>query len=44
MWAENNADGKGATFAFWLPLEKEHEEGPLIDMGGNNMAAANNTF
>jgi signal transduction histidine kinase len=44
MWAENNADGKGATFAFWLPLEKEHEEGPLIDMAGNNMAAANNTL
>jgi two-component system, OmpR family, sensor histidine kinase VicK len=20
MWAENNADGKGATFAFALPL------------------------
>jgi signal transduction histidine kinase len=44
MWAENNANGKGATFAFWLPLEKEHEEGPLIDMAGNNMAAANNTL
>jgi signal transduction histidine kinase len=22
MWAENNADGKGATFAFNLPLSK----------------------
>ena len=22
MWAENNADGKGATFAFSLPLSK----------------------
>jgi signal transduction histidine kinase len=27
MWAENNADGKGATFAFSLPLSKEHEPG-----------------
>ena len=26
MWAENNADGKGATFAFTLPLEKKHSE------------------
>ncbi|MDP8887910.1 MAG: sensor histidine kinase [Thermoproteota archaeon] len=26
MWAENNADGKGATFAFTLPLEKSHPE------------------
>ena len=26
MWAENNADGKGATFAFTLPLEKRHPE------------------
>lgn len=28
MWAENNADGKGATFAFTLPLEKKHSEDP----------------
>jgi signal transduction histidine kinase len=26
MWAENNADGKGATFTFTLPLEKRHPE------------------
>ncbi|HJU84931.1 MAG TPA: sensor histidine kinase [Nitrososphaeraceae archaeon] len=26
MWAENNADGKGATFTFTLPLEKRHTE------------------
>jgi signal transduction histidine kinase len=26
MWAENNADGKGATFTFTLPLEKSHQE------------------
>jgi signal transduction histidine kinase len=26
MWAENNADGKGATFAFTLPIEKTHQE------------------
>ena len=26
MWAENNADGKGATLAFRLPLEKRHQE------------------
>jgi signal transduction histidine kinase len=24
MWAENNADGKGATFTFTLPLEKRN--------------------
>lgn len=28
MWAENNADGKGATFAFTLPLEKKYSEDP----------------
>jgi signal transduction histidine kinase len=27
MWAENNADGKGATFTFTLPIEKSHQEG-----------------
>jgi signal transduction histidine kinase len=26
MWAENNADGKGATFTFTLPIEKKHQE------------------
>jgi signal transduction histidine kinase len=26
MWAENNVDGKGATFTFTLPLEKPHLE------------------
>jgi signal transduction histidine kinase len=26
MWAENNADGKGTTFTFTLPLEKRHQE------------------
>ena len=26
MWAENNVDGKGATFTFTLPLEKPHPE------------------
>jgi signal transduction histidine kinase len=26
MWAENNADGKGATFTFTLPIEKTHQE------------------
>jgi signal transduction histidine kinase len=26
MWAENNADGKGATFTFTLPVEKRHQE------------------
>ena len=28
MWAENNSDGKGATFTFTLPLEKSHQEEP----------------
>jgi signal transduction histidine kinase len=23
IWAENNSDGKGATFAFWLPIAEE---------------------
>ncbi|HEX6283080.1 MAG TPA: HAMP domain-containing sensor histidine kinase, partial [Nitrososphaera sp.] len=26
MWAENNTDGKGATFTFTLPIEKRHQE------------------
>jgi signal transduction histidine kinase len=26
MWAENNADGKGATFSFTLPLSKQEQE------------------
>ncbi len=26
MWAENNADGKGATFTFTLLIEKKHQE------------------
>jgi signal transduction histidine kinase len=28
MWAENNSDGKGATFTFTLPLEKRYQEEP----------------
>jgi signal transduction histidine kinase len=28
MWAENNSDGKGATFTFTLPLEKSDQEEP----------------
>jgi signal transduction histidine kinase len=26
MWAENNADGKGATFSFSLPLTKQEQQ------------------
>jgi signal transduction histidine kinase len=26
IWGENNKDGKGATFAFTLPIQKPHEE------------------
>ncbi len=26
IWAENNKDGKGATFAFTLPIQKPHQE------------------
>ncbi len=26
IWAENNKDGKGATFAFSLPLMKENNK------------------
>ena len=30
MWAENNPDGKGATFAFSLPLseQQQHQQYP----------------
>jgi two-component system, OmpR family, sensor histidine kinase VicK len=26
IWAENNIDGKGATFAFTLPIQKPHQQ------------------
>jgi two-component system, OmpR family, sensor histidine kinase VicK len=26
IWAENNTDGKGATFTFTLPIQKQHQE------------------
>jgi signal transduction histidine kinase len=26
IWAENNTDGKGATFSFTLPIQKPHQE------------------
>ena len=26
IWAENNSDGRGATFAFTLPIQKPHQE------------------
>ena len=26
IWAENNSDGRGATFTFTLPIEKPHQE------------------
>ena len=26
IWAENNTDGKGATFTFTLPIQKPHQE------------------
>jgi signal transduction histidine kinase len=29
MWAENNADGKGATFSFTLPLSKQEQQQQL---------------
>lgn len=29
MWAENNTDGKGATFTFTLPIQKPHQEQQL---------------
>jgi two-component system, OmpR family, sensor histidine kinase VicK len=29
IWAENNTDGKGATFAFTLPIHKPHQEQQL---------------
>lgn len=29
MWAENNADGKGATFTFTLPIEKRQQQEEL---------------
>jgi two-component system sensor histidine kinase VicK len=28
IWAENNNDGKGATFTFTLPIQKPHQEQP----------------
>jgi nitrogen-specific signal transduction histidine kinase len=29
IWAENNKDGKGATFSFTLPIQKPHQEQQL---------------
>jgi nitrogen-specific signal transduction histidine kinase len=29
IWAENNIDGKGATFTFTLPIQKPHQEQQL---------------
>jgi hypothetical protein len=26
MWAENNADGNGASFSFSLPLSKQEQQ------------------
>jgi signal transduction histidine kinase len=26
IWAENNSDGRGATFNFILPIQKPHQE------------------
>jgi two-component system, OmpR family, sensor histidine kinase VicK len=26
IWAENNKDGRGATFTFTLPIQKPHQE------------------
>ncbi|MDQ5843617.1 MAG: HAMP domain-containing histidine kinase, partial [Thermoproteota archaeon] len=26
IWAENNSDGRGATFTFTLPIQKPHQE------------------
>src|SRR3712207_4239920 len=26
IWAENNSDGRGATFTFTLPIQKSHQE------------------
>jgi two-component system, OmpR family, sensor histidine kinase VicK len=26
MWAENNKDGKGATFSFTLPITTKHQD------------------
>jgi signal transduction histidine kinase len=28
IWAENNTEGKGATFTFTLPIQKPHQEQP----------------
>jgi two-component system sensor histidine kinase VicK len=29
IWAENNSDGRGATFTFTLPIQKSHQEHQL---------------
>ncbi|HEU4822164.1 MAG TPA: ATP-binding protein [Nitrososphaeraceae archaeon] len=30
MWAENNPDGKGATFTFTLPLSNQKEQSAAL--------------
>jgi hypothetical protein len=46
IWAENNKDGKGSTFAFYLPSidNHYHQEGVVLNNSISNTSTATNTM